>query len=702
VLTGTALAPTHTLAWTNNPAAGAPYTEIRVQRAERTGLTGWSNWATIATLAGTATSFVVASAQGPGTRDMSFTYRLVAVNTGGTAPAAITPLPACCAQWEYPTVPADPTNVTAVRGTGGTVDVSWTQPTRLWWATQRIDAWDGTQWVTQATVSRTTTTWNDPAPYAGTTRYRISTVAPVSSTSPYAWTLGSSGGISNNLSVQTEPTAPTQTVPNGIAVDLTGDPANDGAVRFTWRHNPLDGSAQQGFMFRYRAVGDTTWTTVTMVVPDPAAYQQWYDMPGGTLTNGTTYEWQVATRGVYLGADGTSGWSPWSLTAQVVGNGRPIATIVYPLDTSVESIARLTVTWAFFDPEGLPQARWNIVLARWGAAGYEQVETRSGSGTTTSTVFDTLIEDGGAYRITITVTDSAGVVSLPVTSTFSVQYNPPGWVVLDAIFDKTTASIGLSMTPTLWDGPDGGGHTGPGVVEGIDPDGALRVDGDLDPVGDGAVLLEGSLAQDGAVVPDGTPVEVEPATAVDVYRSIDGGPWVLLAEQTSPSASFTDWTPTLEGTNCYRLVVWSDLPSTRVEDPAACVVVSGMRHQTGVLSSGPGFDSPLLLECDLELSTTLARQKETVHLVGRPWPVELEGEALSRVMPVSGVVVGQSAASVRSLMEQALREGIVCWRDLVGNRLFASLGEVTVEWFVLTRPGAVRVSFELTQVEHYE
>lgn len=190
-------------------------------------------------------------------------------------------------------------------------------------------------------------------------------------------------------------------------------------------------------------------------------------LAAGTLANGQDIEWQVRTWGAYASP------SPFSSSATLTLSSRPTVSVSSPDSATAYATSVLTVSWGYYDAEGQAQAQYRMRL--YAADGTTLIETRSAASAATSTTFGTRLSDGASYVLTAEVQDSTGLWSLVQSVSFSVSFAVP-----------PTPSIAPTWLPDS-----------------------------------GACSL--SLA-----IPDPVDPEV-PTDHVDIYRSIDGGEFVLVA-----------------------------------------------------------------------------------------------------------------------------------------------------------------------------
>lgn len=407
--TGIAVARTsdtsHTVTWTNNPSTAAPYESIEVLRS-----TNGLPWASIATLPGGASSYTDTTTVG----DRAFSWLVKARNSSGFADAG---------SGTVYTTPAAPGTPTAEK-IGTNIVLSFSNTASYDEGVRVYESQGGGAFTLLATVAGADlTSWTHVSPDASVTHaYKVST---------YRGTLESAqSAASNTVQLLAAPNAPTNLGPS-VVRDATED------VTLTWRHNPVDTTAQTAFQLRHRPVGSSTWTTVTVT----SASSSWV-MPGGTYANPVAVEWQVATKGQH--AD----YSPWSATATLPSSARPTATIAAP--GAVVDRSTVTVEWAYYDAEGKAQASWQVdLLNATGAV----VESTAGAGAAAAVTLGTRVPDGSSWTVRVTVQDADGMWSLPDTAAFTVAYALPPTPVVSGVWDAAAGSV--TVTVTVADPGDG-------------------------------------------------------------------------------------------------------------------------------------------------------------------------------------------------------------------------------------------------------
>src|SRR5690606_12131983 len=112
--------------------------------------------------------------------------------------------------------------------------------------------------------------------------------------------------------------------------------------------------------------------------------------------------------------------SGWSATKVTRLNNRPVVGIITP--SGSHNSDRLTVHWSFHDPESTTQSRWEAVLLD---DALNHAETRTGTGSQTSTTFNTRLPDGTTWTVEVTAWDGSNLASVPAEETFTVTWAKP-------------------------------------------------------------------------------------------------------------------------------------------------------------------------------------------------------------------------------------------------------------------------------------
>lgn len=285
----------------------------------------------------------------------------------------------------------------------------------------------------------------------------------------------------------------------------------NGAIRdltdsnaISWVYNPTDSSEITKRELRWRISGDVTWVSggeYTTNLLSTTINEAYITGLLPGASNGDTLEWAVRTWGAHPDP------SDWSATATIILRSKPTVNVTDPTDSEEIVTSTLSVTWTYFQAESSAQASWVAQLLKGGSV----VQTKSASGTGNSTVFYGLDNDS-TYDVQVTVTSVDGFSSALDSVTITTNFLPPVLVDATGYYDEDSASVVLQLTPQA-------------VEAGVTVD----------------------------------------ASTVTIERKIDDGDWHLVGDNLPPGSSVIDTQPTIHGVNCYRLTVYSDLPSARTQ-----------------------------------------------------------------------------------------------------------------------------------------
>ena len=328
----------HVLNWNRNSI----YSSVTVQRS-----TNGSNWSQVGRPSGNAASFTDTST----VANQRYYYRVRgSSNNNGVSSWSNRAGPVY-------TTPTAPSGVSAKRsGTGIVVAASGTPP----YATSYDVEDNGTVVGTSVQLPWTHSNPSNSVQH----RYRVRSKRG-SLTSGWS-------AYSAYVQLPAPPAAPSKLTPNGAVL-----PADE-AVTLSWQHNPIDSSDQVLAEVRWRTVGDE-WTT-----------EQTPDATFEVTPESGDFEWQVRTRG------GHAEFGAWSPTATFQAINKPTVSITQP--DSVWDTPRLTVVWGFSQSDDRLQGQWIVTL--FDIEG-EQLERRTGTGTTTSTQLATRLVDGAEYSVRV-------------------------------------------------------------------------------------------------------------------------------------------------------------------------------------------------------------------------------------------------------------------------------------------------------------
>lgn len=177
-----------------------------------------------------------------------------------------------------------------------------------------------------------------------------------------------------------------------------------------------------------------------------------------------------------------------------------------------------------------------------------------------------------------------------------------------------------------------------------------------------------------------------PATVhVTVERSIDGVTWEPVVE-TDDIASTIDWEAWSYGDIKYRVTAFS-------AEGAASVQVGTVEARSGALwlSGGVGYGVTARLPYSPVVQLSGGRQRAMKQYAGRSLPVAYAGEAVARVLDISGMVMDRSdeTATVAELEQMAqLPEDMFMFRDPDGRRVYGTIGQIELQRDVATQDDA--------------
>lgn len=360
-----------------------------------------------------------------------------------------------------------------------------------------------------------------------------------------------------------------------------------------------------------------------------------YTVSAATWTNGDTITWKVAT----AGENGTLG--AYSAESTITLSAVPTVTISAP--SATYSTSTLTATWVYFQAQSSAQATWTANL--YDAVG-TLIETQSGT-TETEVTFAATLEDGATYSVEVTVTSAAGLTSVADTESFVVTYLPPAAVTIEATYDDDSGCMVLTIT---------GADAEVGVTEEI--------------------------------------------TTVDIQRQIDGGAWVTLAtglvlDGDPLTAIIIDTAPTINGSNVYRAVAYSALPSSAMSDEESAPTTEGY---WSFLSAGEGFATIVRAKAMPTFQATASLDRALYHFADRPNPVQLDGTAESLSLAYTAELRGDSSTA-QEWEAMGRTAGIMLWREPTGRRVYVSLGSVQIKRDRAFKSG---VSFSMSEVDYTE
>lgn len=682
VRTGTAIKTS----WTRNPTTGQPYDSILVRRS-----VNGATYTDEATLSGGSTSYNDTGL----TPNSSYRYAVRAQNSAGNSAFSYGPtltIP--------PNVPAAPSNAQVARSSDTRQVVSWTRGSSTSTApiTQQVvsrkDFPTGV-WKNIATLSGTATSFTDSSTQANCQyQYRVQS-KNASGTSAWAYTdyVSTTPNPPTNVKAQKQGgdikltwTNTTGTRVTAIEVWTTADGVDQSPVFLridgqptSWTHTAPDPSKTWSYRLKTQSGADSNdvapnlysvfsvrSNTVQLIAPpnapsktspasgaldateehrftwqhnpidttDQTAYQLRWRADGGawvdsgkvvsglsslnfaanTFFNGTQVEWQVRTWGDHADP------SPYSTIAVVAMSSRPSATILYPdgsAGTPVVQSSGITAAWDYFDPETTTQSsvRLRIEDANGGTAW-----TRTLNSSVTSYRIPYTLVDQSTYTLVVSVRDGSGLWSFETEQEFFVSYAKPPAPTITPVWDLDLGGVVVTIS-----------HPAPGSGE------------------------------------------VE-ASSADLQSSADGNEWETIATDLDPATTIVDFIPTLDTMNYYRVISYSDIPSSLESQPASVMV----RSEGWIfVNGGPDWAYVCRIRDHVETSDTPRREKVLNRFAGRRFPVMTAGESRTRGITVTGRTTGGGSTD-REWQDMADIDGPVCYRAPgpayggAGDRLFVA------------------------------
>lgn len=245
------------------------------------------------------------------------------------------------------------------------------------------------------------------------------------------------------------PTTPTLVSPSdGATVDLSGAPT------FDWTFNDPDGGDTQsayylrrkvsGGSYEYWNASTSSWQSTEVKNADTATA---VTFSSGDWSNGTTYNWSVATE------DAEGAKSPYATDATVTGSSPPSVTATGPAG-SVSDTTSPTVAWSYSDPEGDAQVTYRVKVfdqATYEAGGFDPDASTTvwDSGQVTSSTksraIGTELENGTTYRAYVQVTQSGGLASGWSFTGFTIALDPPASPTVTVTADDTNARVQVDV-----------------------------------------------------------------------------------------------------------------------------------------------------------------------------------------------------------------------------------------------------------------
>lgn len=185
---------------------------------------------------------------------------------------------------------------------------------------------------------------------------------------------------------------------------------DQGTVRLVFRHNPVDGSAQEAAQLRY-ALNGGAWTTVNLTT------QSYYALDISNYSALDVISWQARTKGAH------DDYSEWSTTSTVKILTRPDLTFTSPNNGASISTLPITLGWNYNDLSGtLLQLTVDIKLDGRLQASIDVPVGNGGSGSYSYNLAEFLFQNETVYSLTATAFSSSGysaVADIAVTISYT-------------------------------------------------------------------------------------------------------------------------------------------------------------------------------------------------------------------------------------------------------------------------------------------
>lgn len=202
-----------------------------------------------------------------------------------------------------------------------------------------------------------------------------------------------SGYVSSSTVIEkAPPNPPTLVSPvSGSSVVL-----DQGTVRLVFRHNPVDGSAQEAAQVRY-ALNGGAWTTVNLTT------QSYYALDISNYSALDVISWQAKTKGAH------DDYSEWSSVFTVKILTRPDLAFTAPDNGAVITTLPITLAWNYNDLSGtLLQLTVDIKLNGKKQTTINVPVGNGASGSYSYDLMEFLFQNGTVYSITATALSSSG------------------------------------------------------------------------------------------------------------------------------------------------------------------------------------------------------------------------------------------------------------------------------------------------------
>lgn len=389
----------NTVTFTPGSSYAGLYSGHRIERSVNGG-----SWSFLDNVAAEASRYVDATTQ----KNASYRYRVRSYNSAGSS------------GWkETGTVyntPAQPGRPALSRVSDMRVRAEFSNESNTETSLQIQRSADAEAWADVRTVSGHVTSFEDD-PGGGTFYYRIRNVRG-SLTSAWAY--------SDGIVTICAPAAPTVVSPSSSQVI----DKSQASIGISWRHNPIDGSAQTAAQWRYSTDNGATWAT--------------RDVPGGASSDALANSFavnarlvvQVRTKGAHVD------FGPWSAAVATYVCQVPTVTVEDPGDGFVVENTPVHVRISYSDQSGSLAA---AILTVCDSDGRE-VYSRDVSD---SLEFDIpagewLPSNGETYSVDVNARSSSTLQGR-AHRTVSVDYAMPSIAIADAVPDPATGYVTVTV-----------------------------------------------------------------------------------------------------------------------------------------------------------------------------------------------------------------------------------------------------------------
>ena len=344
----------------------------------------------------------------------SYAYRVASANGAGQS--------AWVETGTVYTTPAAPGKPMMARVSDTRVTATFDNPANTATSCEIERSADGSSWKALRTVSGHATGFEDD-PGGGTFYYRVRNVRGE---------LASAWAYSDGIVTICAPAAPTITSPSSSQVV----PMTQATITVSWRHNPIDGSAQTAAQWRWSTDGGATWHVV--------------DVDGGasaaSLDNSFAVNAKLTVQARTKGAHADFG--PWSAAVSTYVRQVPTVTIEEPGNGFVIENTPVRVRIAYSDPSGTMAAGTLTVRDADGSEVYARdlmggLEFEVGAG-------EWLPSDGAGYTLAVSVRSSSTLQG-SATRGVSVSYVLPSTAIADAVPDPSTGYVAVTLREGLTD-----------------------------------------------------------------------------------------------------------------------------------------------------------------------------------------------------------------------------------------------------------